>query len=100
VRKSWLHMRWLRVAATAAVLSAWLVGSAAQQGTPPAGTPPAGTPPASTPPPTPPASTPPPAAPAEEEEPAGAPSDEAAKEVFIPTEELQPDAAVTFPVDI
>jgi hypothetical protein len=98
-------MRWLRVAATAAVLSAWLVGSAAQQGTPPAGTPPAGTPPAGTPPagtppPTPPASTPPPAAPAEEEEPAGAPSDEAANKEFTPSEELQPDAAVTFPVDI
>jgi hypothetical protein len=94
-------IRWLRVAAPAAVLAAWLVGSAAQQGTPPAGTPPASTPPAGTPPAsTPPASTPPPAAPDEEEEAAGAPSDEAAKEVFIPTEELQPDAAVTFPVDI
>jgi hypothetical protein len=91
-------MRWLRVAVPAAVLAAWLGGSAAQQGTPP----PASTPPASTPPPspTPPASTPPRPAPAEEDEPAGAPSDEAAKEVFIPTEELQPDAAVTFPVDI
>jgi hypothetical protein len=89
-------MRWLRVAAPAALLAAWLVSSGAQQGTPPAGTPPPTAPPASTPPP----STPPPAAPEEEEEAAGAPSDEAAKEVFIPTEELQPDAAVTFPVDI
>ena len=31
---------------------------------------------------------------------ATAPSDEAADRVVIPTEELQPDAAVTFPVDI
>ncbi len=101
MRKSWLHMRWLRVAATAAVLSAWLVGSAAQQGTPPPSPPPTGTPPASTPrPSTPPASTPPPAATDEEEEAAGAPSDEAAEKEFTPSEELQPDAAVTFPVDI
>jgi hypothetical protein len=99
-------MRSLRLAGSAWALAAWLAGSAAaQQDTPPGGTPPAtppsappaGTPPASTPP----ASTPRPAAPAEEEErPAGAPSDEAADRVVIPTEELQPDAAVTFPVDI
>ena len=91
-------MRWLRLAVPAVVLAAWLAASFAQQAPPAAGTPPASTPPASTPP----ASTPPPAAPpaAEEEEAAAAPSDEAAEEVFIPTEELQPDAAITFPVDI
>jgi hypothetical protein len=106
VPKSWLHMRWLRLAAPAAVLAAWLVSSVAQQGTPPAGTPPsagtppAGTPPPSTPPPSRPPASPPPAAPEEREEPAGAPSDEAANKEFTPTEELQPDAAVLFPVDI
>ena len=98
-------MRWLRLAAPALVLAAWWACAVAQQpGTPPAGTPP----PASTPPPrTPPASTPqagaprpatPPAQEKEGEKPAEA-SDDAADE-FIPTEELQPDAAVTFPVDI
>ena len=35
-----------------------------------------------------------------EDEKPQAPSDEAADEEFTPTEELQPDAAVTFPVDI
>jgi hypothetical protein len=93
-------MRVLRLMSSAIVLAAWLVTSAAQQGTPPAGTPPAGTPPAGTPPaPRPPAGSPPPAATDEEDE-EQAPSDDAADEVFIPTEELQPDAAVTFPVDI
>jgi hypothetical protein len=94
-------MRWLRLAAPALALAAWLAGSFAQQ-TPPAGTPPAtGTPPAGTPQPsTPPASTPRPAAPPEEKDQPSAPSDEAADEVFVPTEELQPDAAITFPVDI
>ena len=99
-------MRWLRLAAPALVLAAWWAGSVAQQ---PAA-PPAGTPPASTPPPparTPPASapqssTPRPATPAEQpkegEKPAAAGAD--AEEEFTPTEELQPDAAVTFPVDI
>jgi hypothetical protein len=92
-------MRWLRLAAPAALLAAWLAGSVAQQqGTPPAGTPPASTPPARTPPP----STPPPAAPPEQEQddenPPAAGDDEG--DVFVPTEELQPDAAVTFPVDI
>jgi hypothetical protein len=87
-------MRLLRSMASAVVLAAWLVGSAAQQGAPPAGTPPASTPPPTTPAP----QTPPPAPREAEEE--QAPSDEAAEEVFIPTEELQPDAAVTFPVDI
>jgi hypothetical protein len=90
-------MRWLRLGAPAVALAAWLAASFAQQAPPAAGTPPATTPPASTPRP----STPPPAAPpAAEKEEATAPSDEAAEEVFIPTEELQPDAAITFPVDI
>jgi hypothetical protein len=87
-------MRWLRLAAPAALVAAWLAGSVAQQ----QGTPPAGTPPASTPPP----STPRPAAPPEPEQeeakPPAAGDDE--DDVFVPTEELQPDAAVTFPVDI
>ena len=97
-------MRWLRVAAPALVLAAWCAGSAAQQqGAPPAGTPPTSTPPARTPP----AGTPPsgaqrPATPPDQEKEGDKPkaaSDEAEDE-FIPTEELQPDAAVTFPVDI
>ncbi|HEX7236674.1 MAG TPA: hypothetical protein VF405_06905 [Gammaproteobacteria bacterium] len=99
-------MRWLRLAAPALALAAWLAGSVAQQGSPPpppAGTPPAGTPPAGTPPPrTPPAGTPqpetPPADDAKPETPADA--SDATEEDFIPTEELQPDAAITFPVDI
>ena len=99
MRNPWFDsdMRWLRLAAPAVALAAWLAVSFAQQA-PPAGPPPASTPPASTPRP----STPPPAAPpvAEKEEAATAPSDEAAEEEFIPTEELQPDAAITFPVDI
>lgn len=95
-------MRWLRMTAPAAALALWLGGSAAQQGAPPAGTPPpsapsAGTPPASTPQP----STPPPAAtPEQEKDDAQKPADDADETDFIPTEELQPDAAVTFPVDI
>ncbi len=91
-------MRWLRLAAPAVALAAWLAASFAQQAPPAAGTPPASTPPASTTRP----STPPPAAPpaAEKGKEPTAPSDEAAEEVFIPTEELQPDAAITFPVDI
>jgi hypothetical protein len=93
-------MRWLRLAVPAIVLAAWLAASFAQQGGPPAGTPPASTPPATR---TPPASRPPPAAPptappAEEAAAPAAPEEDA--DVFIPTEELQPDAAVTFPVDI
>ena len=100
MRNPWFDsaMRWLRVAVPAAALAVWLAASFAQQAPPAAGTPPAATPPATTPP----ASRPPPAAPpaAEKEGEAAAPSDEAAEEVFIPTEELQPDAAVTFPVDI
>jgi hypothetical protein len=92
-------MRWLRFLVPAIVLAASLA-SHAQQGAPPAGTPPpASTPPASTPPAgRPPPATPPPAtSPADEAEPA---SPEEDADVFIPTEELQPDAAVTFPVDI
>src|SRR5688572_22882762 len=110
-------MRWLRLATSAIALAAWLAGAVAQQGAPPAGTPPPSTPPAGTPPPsTPPAGTPPPRTPPastpqpqpsapqpaasseekEAEQQAGADADDE----FIPTEELQPDAAVTFPVDI
>jgi hypothetical protein len=88
-------MRWLRLTVPAVALAAWLASSGAQQ--PPAGspprTPPAGTPPASTPP------ASPPAAEAEKEGEAKPPAD-VENEVFIPTEELQPDAAITFPVDI
>jgi hypothetical protein len=101
-------MRWLRLAAPAVTLALWLVASTAQQDAPPAGTPPpstpsAGTPPARTPPatPTPQASTPQPAAtPDAEKDDAQKPADDADETDFIPTEELQPDAAVTFPVDI
>jgi hypothetical protein len=96
-------MRWLRLAAPAVALAAWLAGSAAQQqGAPPAGTPPPSTPPAAGTPParTPPAGTPQPAPPEQEKESAQQPAADADEEEFIPTEELQPDAAVTFPVDI
>jgi len=101
-------MRWLRLVAAAIALAAWLAGSVAQQqGAPPAGTPPPSSPPAGTPPARPPpASTPQPSTP----QPAASPEQEkedepqsaadADEEEFIPTEELQPDAAVTFPVDI
>jgi len=92
-------MRWLRLSGSAVALAAWLAGSVAQQDPPPAGSPPPRTPPASTPPPsTPPPSTPP-AAQTEKED-AAKPPAEVENEVFVPTEELQPDAAVTFPVDI
>jgi len=102
-------MRWLRLAAPALALAAWLASSAAQQGSPPAGVPPAGTPPAGTPPATgtppartPPASTPKPATPPADDAKPDTPADasDATEEDFIPTEELQPDAAITFPVDI
>jgi hypothetical protein len=99
-------MRWLRLTVPAAVLAAWWVGSVAQQpAAPPAGTPPASTPtPPRTPPAgTPPASTPRPVTPAEQpkegEKPAAA-GDDAADSASGVSEELQPDAAVTFPVDI
>src|SRR5262245_30047593 len=100
-------MRGLRLVASGVALAAWLAGSAAQQpGAPPAGTPPPTTPPAGAPPARPPPastpqpSTPQPATPPEEEkkDPEQAAAD--AEEDFTPTEELQPDAAVTFPVDI
>ena len=46
-------------------------------------------------------STPQPAAtPEQEKDDAQQPADDADEQDFIPTEELQPDAAVTFPVDI
>ncbi len=99
-------MRWLRIAAPAVALALWLVGSAAQQGAPPAGTPPPSTPSAGTPPARPPPattpqpSTPQPAATPEDKDDAEKPADDADETDFIPTEELQPDAAVTFPVDI
>ena len=98
MRNPWFDsaVRWLKVAVPAAALAVWLAGSFAQQAPPAAGTPPAGTPPASRPPP----ATPPAAPPAKDDEAAKAPSDEAAEEEFIPTEELAPDAAITFPVDI
>jgi hypothetical protein len=101
-------MRWLRLTVPAVALAAWLASSGAQQGQPPAAsppprTPPAGTPPSSAPPASaPPASTPPaspPAAETEKEGEAKQPAD-VENEVFVPTEELQPDAAITFPVDI
>jgi hypothetical protein len=97
-------MRWLRLAAPALVLAAWWAGSVAQQpGAPPAGAPPTSTPPTSTPPASAPqAGAPRPAAPPEQdkegEKPTQASDD--AEESVVPLEELQPDAAVTFPVDI
>jgi hypothetical protein len=88
-------MRSMKVAALVIAFSTWLAASVAQQAPPPAERPPPAAPPASRPPP----AAPPAPAPAEEGEaetpPAGEP-----EEVFVPTEELQPDAAVTFPVDI
>ena len=80
--------------AAAAALAAWLTGSFAQQDTPPA-QPPADRPAPATPPPAPP---PPPQQ--DEDETPRAPPGEEPDDVFVPTEELQPDAAVTFPVDI
>ena len=91
-------MRWLRLAVPAALVAAWLAGSVAQQ----QGTPPAGTPPSSTPPPasTPQPSTPRPAAPPEQEEAVPSAPGEDAEDSVDTSTELQPDAAVTFPVDI
>ena len=93
-------MRWLRLAAPAALVAAWMAGSVAQQpGSPPAGAAP--TPPASTPQPsTPQPSTPRPAAPPEQEEAAPSAPGEDAEDSVDTSTELQPDAAVTFPVDI
>jgi hypothetical protein len=87
-------MRSMRLAALAIALGTWLAAPLAQQTPPPADRPPPAAPPANRPPP----ATPPAPAPAEESD-ADAESSEP-EEVFIPTEELQPDAAVTFPVDI
>jgi hypothetical protein len=102
-------MRGLRLAASAIACAAWL-SVAFAQAPPPAGTPPPRTPPTGTPPPsTPPPSTPPPSTPPADRPPVtGAPDQEAGakppekeeNDTFVPTEELQPDAAVTFPVDI
>lgn len=82
-------MRSLKLAAALA-LAAWLVGSFAQQEAPPA-PPPGDRPPSST-----------PAPPPEEQEnpPPRTPREDEPDDIFVPTEELQPDAAVTFPVDI
>lgn len=82
-------MRSFKVAAAVA-LAAWLAGSFAQQGSPPAPQP--GNPP-------PPAAPAPPTPPPEQDE-DEAPRGDEPDDVFVPTEELQPDAAVTFPVDI
>jgi hypothetical protein len=82
-------MRWLKLVLPAIALAAWLAASFAQQDAPPAEAPPQ--------------TRPPPAAPPPEDDVADAPSpaeDDEGDDVFIPTEELQPDAAVTFPVDI
>ena len=98
-------MRGLRLVAVAVALAAWLASSVAQQQSPPpagtpstpsTGTPPARTPPTSTPQPT----TPQPAAAPEAEKGDAQQAADDAEEDFTPTEELQPDAAVTFPVDI
>lgn len=83
-------MRSLKLS-VAIVLAAWLASSFAQQDPPSQATPPATRP-------APPATPPPPASP-EREESDSAPA-EGPEDVFVPTEELQPDAAVTFPVDI
>jgi hypothetical protein len=71
-------MRWLRLTVPAAAVAAWLAVSVGQQDAPPAAE----------------------GAPAEQPPPAAAPERDDSEEVFIPTEELEPDAAVTFPVDI
>jgi hypothetical protein len=88
-------MRSMRLAAVTMALSTWLAASFAQQAPPPAERPAPAAPPAERPPP----AAPPAPAPTEERG-AEAESAEEPEEVFIPTEELQPDAAVTFPVDI
>jgi hypothetical protein len=71
-------MRWLRLTVPAAAVAAWLAVSVGQQDAPPAAE----------------------DADAEETAPATPREGEESDEVFIPTEELEPDAAVTFPVDI
>jgi hypothetical protein len=71
-------MRWLRLTVPAAAVAAWLAVSVGQQDAPPATE----------------------RAEPEEAPPATTPEREESDEVFVPTEELEPDAAVTFPVDI
>jgi hypothetical protein len=88
-------MRSMKMAAVAIALGVWLAASVAQQAPAPAERPAPAAPPANRPPP----AAPPAPAPAEQGE-AEAESGDEPEEVFIPTEELQPDAAVTFPVDI
>jgi len=78
----------------AATLSAWLVAAAPGQepAQPPAPRPAA-----------PPTTRPPPAATERESPPAETPpqnTDGASEEEFIPTEELPPDSAINFPIDI
>jgi hypothetical protein len=75
-----------------ALLAWWAVSFGQQQGAPPA-----------QPPPTPRTETPAPPPAAERDEapaPPAGPSDDAAERDFTPTEELAPDAAITFPVNI
>jgi hypothetical protein len=82
----------------ASAVSVWVVtATPGQQPAPPA------TPPATTPRATPPATRPPPAAAERDRSPAEAPkadSEGASEEEVIPTEELPPDSAINFPVDI
>ena len=80
------NMRWLRLVVPAAALAAWLATSFGQPEAPP----PAPRPPADN-------------AETEERPPATPPADDEKSEPedeFDPETELQPDAAVTFPVDI
>lgn len=90
-------MRIVRFAVPAVALAAWWAISFAQQPPQPQPQPPAAQAPA-------PAEearpAAPPPAPADEDEPEAPAADDEVDDVFIPTEELQPDAAVTFPVDI
>jgi hypothetical protein len=75
-----MSMRWLRLAVPAAAVAAWLAVSLGQQPAPPPAT----------------EETEAPEAP-QVPEPA---EDDDSDDVFVPTEQLEPDAAVTFPVDI
>lgn len=91
-------MRSMKLAAVGIALSTWLAASFAQP-PPPADPSPPAEPAANRPPPAAPPAAPRAPAPAEGEE-AETRGAEEPEEVFVPTEELQPDAAVTFPVDI